>query len=70
MKLRIGDKVEFDSDLDYIEVIILGFGYDELKQGDPVYSKEYWFYTHQITKINGIKVHNKIEISRNNKESK
>ena len=62
MKLKIGDKVELNHDLNYIKVIIEGFDYNEEKKVEVALSKDNWFYLHQIKKINGVKVRGKIEI--------
>ena len=60
MQLKIGDKVELNHDLNYIKVIIEGFDYSEEKEVEYAYSKDNFFYLHQIRKINGVKVRGKI----------
>tara|TARA_A100001515_G_scaffold143650_1_gene145338 strand:+ start:1220 stop:1441 length:222 start_codon:yes stop_codon:yes gene_type:complete len=54
LKLKIGDKVELNHDLDYAKVIIKGFDVNE--RGEIAYSDEVWFYMHQIISINGRRV--------------
>jgi len=52
--LEIGDKVELNYELDYAEVIVEGFDFDE--RGEIAYSSEIWFYMNQIRKINGRRI--------------
>ena len=62
MKLKIGDKVQLNHDLNYVTAIIEGFDWNEEKQIETAYSSDSWFYLHQISKINGIKVRGKIKL--------
>ena len=50
-KYKIGDKVELNNDLNNAIVIIKGFDFDEEKNVKIAYSKNFWFYLHQIKKI-------------------
>ena len=50
-KYKIGDQVKLNHDLNYEIVIIKGFDYDEEKNVEIAYSKNLWFYLHQIRKI-------------------
>tara|TARA_R100001086_G_scaffold249968_1_gene192124 strand:+ start:1266 stop:1448 length:183 start_codon:yes stop_codon:yes gene_type:complete len=54
LKLKIGDNVELNHDLDYAKVIVKGF--DANERGEIAYSDEVWFYMNQIISINGRRV--------------
>ena len=62
MKLKIGDKVQLNWDLNYETATIRGFDWNEEKQAETAYSSDSWFYLHQISKINGIKVRDRIKL--------
>ena len=51
--LKIGDIIELNHDFEYDEVIIEGFDFNDEKNVEIAYSKNNWFYFHQIRKING-----------------
>tara|TARA_R110001599_G_scaffold221561_2_gene420230 strand:- start:454 stop:630 length:177 start_codon:yes stop_codon:yes gene_type:complete len=50
-KYKIGDQVELNHELNYEIVMIEGFDFNDEKNVEIAYSKDFWFYFHQIRKI-------------------